>query len=214
MTSEANSNGGSPRIRVECYVRASALAESVYDTIERLEALAESGPVDDLALTAWPEAVALTDPMDSTEVLDTVDRFEAWADQWNFSIYPPFSVQSRGSEIADRDGEVLVTPMVTLAVYAEGALVGVFPHETDAETYRVTDAVDALADGDVLANGAPTTPADPPEEGACPVCAGPLVNGQGLYLCPECGRSVTATETGRYATSRSEPERTTLTPTR
>lgn len=196
--SETESSASAPSIEVECYARASTAAAPVDDAIRALQRLEQGGAIDALDFHVWPDTVALDGHASSSEAVEVFERFRAWARQWNVSICPPFEVRTRDSEITGETTETLVLPVCFVAVYAEGALVGVYPHSTDDRTYRTADAITTLARGKITAPGSDTRPSPTPEPGTCPGCSDPLVNGQALYHCTGCGWVGTVTESGQY----------------
>lgn len=138
----------SPRVSVRCQVRKSSLVAPLDATFHRLEELAADGVVDELTVGAWPARVRLGDPGPHSEAVARFEEYDAWADQWDVRVRPPFAVETRHSEITDETREVLVTPVQCLAVYVDGALREVFPHTTGqvarGETYTVRDGLSLL----------------------------------------------------------------------
>lgn len=195
---ETDGGPSTSAIRVECYARASTVAAPVDDAIRDLERLERSGAIDALDVRVWPDKLAIDGPASSSEAREAFERFRAWARQWGVSICPPFEVRKRASEITGETTETLVTPVLFVAVYAEGALVAVYPHSTDERTYRVADGIAELAGGEIAALGSTTPPAAPPDSGTCPGCGDRLTNGQGLFLCSACGWVGTVTDAGQY----------------
>lgn len=144
-----------PHVRVACYVRKSSLVAPVDSTLRTLDSLETEGIVDELTVGAWPAEVRLDDTGLHSDVVDLFEEFDAWADQWDVTIRPPFAVESRTSEITGEAREILITPVQCLAVYVGGALAEVFPHSTarsgDVRTYTVQDALTLLEENDIQA---------------------------------------------------------------
>lgn len=143
-------------------------------TIRRLEDLETDGIIDDVTVGAWPAEVRLGDPPSHSDVVARFEEFDAWADQWNVSIRPPFAVEPPHSEITGETSTMLVTPVQCLAIYVDGALQEVFPHTADragdCETYTVRDVLALLeAHGD-QPFGAGQPPKTPPGQ-RIPACA-------------------------------------------
>ncbi|MFC3476565.1 HTH domain-containing protein [Halobacterium litoreum] len=136
-----------PHVRL--YVRGSSVAHDRESAVlEALEALADDGVIDAVNVHTWPEKVSLRSAGTArTDVLDTYQRFEAWADDHDVSIRPPFVVRQVDSSITRERDEVLVTPALCLTVWDGDDLVGVYPcnHEDGVET--VEDGLANVADG-------------------------------------------------------------------
>ena len=190
-------------ITILCHVRAPLLLEPVDRQIETLRACESEGAVDDLLLRSWPKEVALGDDTPYQEALESYDRVRQWADRRGVSVRPPFRERTATNQISGETTELLVTPMLCLELYADDELVGVFPHtdETTDETYTTDEAIATLRTGEL-----PTPLGEEPEPAAtdssstdCPDCGGSLIDGQGLYTCPDCGWLGTVTAVGELA---------------
>jgi len=203
----------SPHIRVACYVRKASLVAPVDETLRQLDCLEADGVVDEFAVDVWPAEVRLTDDSPHRDVVALFEEFDAWATQWDVSIRPPFAVDTRQSEVTGETREVLLTPVQCLAIYVNGILTEVFPHAADrtgdGDVYTVRDALTLLDEHDIQGFGAGQPPATPPDQRTaapwaavdpdrCPACATPLVTGQGVYACPDCEWTATATGPGEY----------------
>lgn len=206
-----------PHIHVSCYVRKSSLVAPVDSTLRTLERLEAEGIVDEFTVGAWPAEVDLEDPRPHGDVVDLFEAFDSWADQWTVSIRPPFSVETRHSEITDETRRVLLTPVQCLAVSVNGVLVEVFPHTADpagdGDTYTVADALDLLEAQDSLAFAVDQYPETPPDRRTADAdpgsVSGPVPEAEGSAgaeagpnpdLCPACGTRL-ATGQGLYACS-------------
>ncbi|WIV66914.1 HTH domain-containing protein [Natrialbaceae archaeon AArc-T1-2] len=169
---------------VVCHVRAPLLLEPVDQQVETLNECENEGTIDTVLLRSWPKEVTISSESPYPEVLDAVDRFERWADRQGVSIYPPFRERTR-STLTEGTKDVLVTPMLCLAVYRGDELYGVFPHSDGEETYTATDTIATLRTGELpTPMGSPAL--ESPEPDTCPECDGRLVNGQGVYVCRDC----------------------------
>jgi hypothetical protein len=197
MSSNQGANVDPSDVTVACYVRAPMLLEPVDAHVETLRACETENVLGGLLLRSWPEKVSLADGLPDREVLERFEEFEGWADRRGVSVRPPFEVRERTSSATGEFSERLVTPLIALALYDEGLLVGVYPHSADGETYTVEDAIARLRTGDLPTplSGAAERPARIRD---CPSCDGPLVNGQGLFACPGCGWAGTVGADGRY----------------
>lgn len=210
-------DANTPHVRVACYVRSLSLSGPVDSTLRSLDRLESEGVVDEFTVEAWPATVRLDCPTNNAEVVSLFEEFDAWADQWDVSIRPPFAIETRTSEITDDSRALLITPVQCLAVYVDGALAEVFPHTVDRAgdggIYTVAEALTRLEDHVIQAVAAGASPATPPRERsaearpvpnpeACPICETRLVSGQGVYACANCDWVGVATSTGRYRSVR------------
>lgn len=168
---------------IVCHARTPLVFDSVEERVARVQQLETTDLVDDVDTRSWPDSVRLADDA-YREVVEAFDRYEAWADRRGVSVRPPFEIRTRRSVVEDDGVEVLVTPVVCLAIYRDGRLASVFPHGNGETTYTVDDALERLERG-ALPRPLNTGP-DVPEGLACPECETQLVNGQGVFGCPEC----------------------------
>ncbi|WP_178917130.1 HTH domain-containing protein [Natronomonas gomsonensis] len=178
-----------------CHVRAPLVADPIESRVETLRSLEDGPLVDTVVVRSWPETVRLDDEGDH-ETLARYERFRSWADRRGVSIRPPFETRTRSSIVEEDGVDVLVTPTLCLAVYREERLVGVFPHAADGETYTVEEAVDTLRSGELPRPLGSIDPKPTAEQRRCPDCEGALVNGQGVFICPDCAWVGAATADG------------------
>jgi len=197
--------GAAAETTVACHVRAPMLLEPIDSQIETLRACEAEGAVDAVVLRSWPDKVSLGDDGSFGEVIDVFRRFERWADRRGVSVRPPFEVRTTAATFSGTEREVLVTPLIAVAVYRDDRLHGVYPHSTGDNTYTVADAIATLRAGDVPTplGGAPALETYEPD--GCPDCDGEFVDGQGLFACVDCEWTGIATESGRLV-SISRPE--------
>lgn len=179
---------------VVCHARTPLVFDPIEERIERARALEESGLVDDVVVRSWPDTVRLDDDGPHREVVEEFRRFDDWADHRGVTVRPPFETRTRASMVEADGVDVLVTPVLCLAVYREGRLVSVFPHSDGETTYSVERALDRL-EADQLPRPLHAS-ADVPDARTCPDCDGALVNGQGLFVCPDCAWSGTLSDDG------------------
>jgi len=225
-------------ITAVCHVRAPLLLEPIDRQIETLQACPDDA-VDDLLLRSWPQGVALTESSPHQEVIETYERFTAWADQQGVSVEPPFKHRTTTSQITGTTRELLVTPLLCLELYVGDELYGVFPHSVGAETYTTSDAIATLRTGELPTPlGEPTPTASigterTPIGGApvatavdeqtatsvgsastdgCPSCDGSLLDGQGLLACADCDWVGTVSETDGYVSHSKQSVRHSTTP--
>lgn len=192
----------SGELTVSCHVRAPMLLEPVDAHVETLRTCESEGLIDDLVLRSWPEQVTTSDG-EEQEVLDRFESFSQWADRAGVDIQPPFETRTRKSMVTGAETDLLVLPLICLALYDDaGGIVGVYPHSADGETYTVEDAIAKLRTGEVPVPLSETTTRLEWGE-VCPECKGLLVNGQGLYACPDCAWVGTVTAGNRHDPVRS-----------
>lgn len=185
-------------LTVSCHVRVPMLLEPVDAHVETLRACAAAGGIDELVLRSWPDQVRRSPESPEQDVLERFEAFRSWADRAGVDVEPPFETRTRTSMVSGSETDLLVLPLICVALYDEaGGLVGVYPHSADGETCTVEDAIDSLQVGEVPVplSGSPTRV----ERGdLCPECKGLLVNGQGVYSCPDCAWVGTAGADGGF----------------
>lgn len=175
----------SHRLTAVCYVRAPMLVEPIDSQVDTLRTCESAGAIDDLLLRSWPDEVTLDEDTPHREVVDDFERFERWADREGVRIRPPFQVRTSAPPLSSEPRDVLMTPLLCVALFEADELIGVYPHSWPQETYTVEEAVATLRAGDVPA---PLSAAGrrPPEAHECPACEAPLDTGGGLYACVRC----------------------------
>jgi len=129
------------------------------EIIDRLTALQSAGHVAGFEVETWPEEVAISEHTRHSRVVETYERFRAWAETAGVSISPPFDRRTV-TTLVGRSEEVLTLPVMCLAVHDEG-LRGVYPCTDSGRTWTVTDYVDACE----VAGSAPlpAAPGDSPD---------------------------------------------------
>lgn len=183
---------------VVCYARPAQLAAPIDRQIETLQRCAADGYVETLLVRTWPATLSVTDSPPNSEALATFERFRAWADRAGVSICPPFEQVTRTSTITGEHQELLRTPRLCLAVYADGQLTAVYPHSDGAHTHSVTDVIDTLRTSEGPARGGAARPPAPTPMGSCPKCGASCHSGQGVYACPDCRWVAGTTGDGHY----------------
>ena len=173
-------------ITVVCHARAPLLFEPIDRQIETLQACESEGSIESVLIQSWPDQVTISEDSPNAEVLEVFDRFRQWADGRGVSIEPPFRRRTVTSPITNVSKRILTTPLLCLALYRDGQLVGVYPHSADDETITTTEVIGSLRTGEV-----PTTlgrrQAETTADGnGCPECDGDILNGQGLATCVDC----------------------------
>lgn len=180
---------------IVCHARTPLVLDPIEERIERARTCERTDLVDQVVVRSWPDTVRFDDDGPHREVLEEYRRFQEWADRRGVSIHPPFETRTRTSIVEDDGVEVLVTPVLCLAVYRDQRLVSVFPHTEGEETYTVADALDRL-EADELPRPLEAAPPAISSPKSCPDCDGNLLNGQGLFICPDCAWTGTLSREG------------------
>lgn len=186
---------------VETYTRPALLLEPVDAKIETLERLESEGTIEELTHHSWPAEVSVSDHGLYDDVEETFREFDRWAATNEVHIRPPFSIRTRRSTFTGETSTVLVTPVMSLAIYLEDQLAAVFPHSDGDVHYPVSEAIAALKTGGLpIRNPVPTDRLSSTESaftGLCRSCGGSLVNVQGLLTCHDCLESEATDEQPR-----------------
>lgn len=173
------------RLTVKAFARPSAFMEPIDSKLETLERLEREGVIDELTVHVWPDEIPLADGTPYQDVLDAYHRFRAWAEAHGVGLEPPFTVRTEASTFTGTKRTVLRTPMMCVAVYADGLLSNVFPQSRGGEHVSVKEAIGALRTGELeLFTVDPGIRGDPPSR--CPACQGRLINVQGVGVCDRC----------------------------
>ncbi|MCL9813520.1 HTH domain-containing protein [Natranaeroarchaeum aerophilus] len=172
---------------ISVYVRPAQLVEPIDSKIETVRQLESEGTIESASVHAWPDKIVLSERTPYTGVIDAFREMEAWADDHDVSIQPPFDVRTTTSSFTGERRTILRTPVICLTVYAGGQLSNVFPHSRSGERYSVTDAIAALrTDSMQMFSLEPTAPRQLPDR--CCACDELLTNVQGIGVCQECDR--------------------------
>lgn len=137
-------------LRAELYLRGDAhgvfdVQRQVLNRVERLEANGTLG--ESIVAGDWQPVRARAEDARS-DALSTYEEFRAWARHNGHSLEPAFQRRTRTHLATDRTDEVVVFPVVALALYDERDLQAVFPCTDEDRTYTVEDALDAFERGD------------------------------------------------------------------
>lgn len=111
--------------------------------IDRLSSLRTKEALTDFSVTTWPDEVVISGRNRRSELLETVETFEAWAADQDLSLRPPFETRT-ASLLVGGSKEVLTTPMMLAVVYEDGELTGIYPCTDGTETWTIPDFLDAL----------------------------------------------------------------------
>lgn len=198
-------------LTIASHVRAPLVFDPIDSKIETLRSCEHDGRIGTHVIRSWPNEISMTEETEHREVIDRFAEFDEWADAHDVSIQPPFRVRTTTSLETNETIEILVTPVMCLALYLGSQLVGVYPHSTDRRTITASDAVEALQAGtfpsgvsvprevadsightedrqrrrtDVMEDGGYIIGTD-----SCPICGDTLVTLNGFQTCSTCSWS-------------------------
>jgi hypothetical protein len=77
--------------------------------------------------------------------LDAYRRYSLWADRADVSLEPAFQTYWDECTFTDKSCEVILFPVICLALYEEDGLIAVYPHVRDDEVVTVADGLDLIA---------------------------------------------------------------------
>lgn len=181
-----------------CHARTPLVLDPVEERVERARNCEGNGLVDAVMVRSWPDAVRLDPDGQRDEVVAEYERFTRWAERRGVGVEPPFETRTRSSIVEDDGVDVLVTPILCLAVYRDERLVGVYPHADREETYPVDRALERLEAGE-LPRPLGRSGGEEAAARRCPDCDEPLLNGQGVFVCTDCAWTGTFTAGGAAA---------------
>jgi hypothetical protein len=136
-------------LRAELYLRGDAHGDfGVRETVKRTRRLEANGVFSEsIVAGAWHRFQTQAEEWRS-EAMDTYEEFRAWAEANGFSLEPGFQRRSRSFIGMDGVEEVVVFPVVALAVYEGEELEAVFPCTDGERTHTVESALAAFERGD------------------------------------------------------------------
>ena len=151
---------GEAELFVELNVRSLApptgTHEGQTDVIETLSDLESAGVIEELRLCVFGERICPCDTCGDTRpgraALDRVREYQRWAANLDTEVSIPFERRTIHSEIAETDYEVIVPPRVSLGIYDDATLLGVFPCEIGDTVYTVGDVIEALEPSHAVEN--------------------------------------------------------------
>jgi len=137
-------------LRAELYLRGDTYGtfdaqQQVLNRVNRLEA--NGVFADSMVAGEWQRIRTMAEDKRSG-ALATYEEFADWADRNGFSLEPAFERRNRTYVGMDRVDDVVVFPIVSLAIYDETRLQAVFPCTHDEYTHTAGDALDAFERGD------------------------------------------------------------------
>ena len=136
-------------LRAELYFRGDACRGfGVRQVVTWIESLAASGALSEATLAGeWPRCQTRAED-EHSEVMATYQNFRQWAEQNGVSLAPGFQERTRSFIGMDDVEDVVVFPVVALALYDDQDLVAVFPCTDEDRTYTVERALAAFERGD------------------------------------------------------------------
>jgi hypothetical protein len=139
---------------VEEWIRdsdSSVVNERQRDVWRQLRRFEDTGQVASVEVNVWGECVQWlrdtedrTDRVPSTGIRTTYRRFEEWATAAGYDLEPGFDRSTRTSLVSPESHEVIVFPLLCLAVYVEGDVHAVFPCLTESRVWTLEDGLAIL----------------------------------------------------------------------
>ncbi|GGN84588.1 HTH domain-containing protein [Haloarcula pellucida] len=152
LNETAPDTGGTNRLTVDLWTRRPVCGPRV-TVIDRLSSLRAAGTLADFSVATWPDEIVISDRNRHSELLGTIEEFEAWAADNGVSLRPPFETRT-ASLLVGRSKEVLTTPMLLASLYDGDDVVGVYPCTDGEHNWTVPEFLDALeAEGTVSGAG-------------------------------------------------------------
>lgn len=143
------SRGTDTALRAELYLRGDAYGgfgvREVVSRVRRLEADGVFG--ESIVAGEWHRCHTRAEDWRS-EAMEAYEEFRAWAETNDFSLEPGFLERTRSFVVTDDVEEVVVFPVVALALYEADELTAVFPCTDGERTHTVESALAAFERGD------------------------------------------------------------------
>lgn len=144
--------GPTSELTADVYLRSLSPPAGVHEgqtaRIERLSTLSAAGRLGEVRVSVWGDRICLCETCTGTgagrAALDRVEEFERWAEEADPAVTLPFERRVVRSRYTDSEQEVLVPPVMLLALYGGESLVGVFPHTAAGGQVPVEDAIAAI----------------------------------------------------------------------
>lgn len=141
---------GDTHLRAELYLRGDTYGtfdaqQQVLNRVKRLEANGVFS--ESMVAGEWQRIRTMAEDKRS-EAIRTYEEFTDWAARNDHSLEPAFERRNRSYVGMDRVDDVVVFPVVSLAIYDGDDLEGVFPCSDEERTYTVGDALEAFERGD------------------------------------------------------------------
>lgn len=137
-------------LRAELYLRGDTYGtfdaqQSVLNRVGRLEAV---DGIDEAAIAGEWQRIRTLDEDCRDGAVATYREFDDWAIRNGYDLAPAFERRTRSYVGLDRVDDVVVFPVVSLAVYEDRDLQAVFPCTDPDRAFTVQDCLDAVERGD------------------------------------------------------------------
>lgn len=137
-------------LRAELYLRGDTYGtfdaqQQVLNRVKRLEA---NGVFSDSMVAGEWQRIRTMAEDKRTGALATHAEFRDWAQRNDSSLEPAFERRTRSYVGMEEVDDIVVFPVVSLAIYDDRQLQAVFPCSNGDHTYTVGDALDAFERGD------------------------------------------------------------------
>jgi hypothetical protein len=136
--------------RAELYLRGDTYGtfDAQQAVLNRIYELEAAGEFDSATLADEWQRIRTANEDCRSGAIATYREFAEWARRNGQSLSPAFERRQRAFMGLDRVDDVVVFPVVSLAVYEDSRLRAVFPCADGEETYSVGDCLDAFERGD------------------------------------------------------------------
>lgn len=136
--------------RAELYLRGDTYGtfDAQQAVLNRVRKLESEDVIDEASVAGEWQRIRTLDEDTRNGAIATYREFEDWADRNEHSLAPAFERRTRSYLGLDRFDDVVVFPVVSLAIYEGERLQAVFPCSDGDETYSVLDCLDAFERGD------------------------------------------------------------------
>ena len=136
--------------RAELYLRGDTYGtyDAQQSVLNRVRALERDAVLDEATVAEEWQRIRTLDEDRRDGAVETYHEFDEWAERNGFSLGPAFERRTRAYLGLDRVDDVVVFPVVSLALYEGERLRAVFPCSDGADTYTVGACLDAFERGD------------------------------------------------------------------
>lgn len=154
------------QLTIALYVRADAPTVERRDAvIDRLKRLERQNRIAEFRIHPCPRAISLglVKQLEGEGIHELVRSVQTWAAQHDRHISPPFDIHTSHSAITGESDELLVMPVMWIAAYVSGDLVGVAPSSEEESAHTLENAR-----GDIEAGNTPIQGTHPEAETSTP----------------------------------------------
>ncbi|ACV48866.1 conserved hypothetical protein [Halomicrobium mukohataei DSM 12286] len=138
------------QLRAELYLRGDTYGtyDAQRDVLQRVHELETENVIDESSVADEWQRIRTLNEDRRDGALATYDEFAAWAQRNDYALEPAFERRARSYVGLSRVDDVVVFPVVSLAIYERDRLQAVFPCSDGERNYRVQDCLDAFERGD------------------------------------------------------------------